>query len=91
MNNYLFVILVWNATVMLVYGFDKLRARKGGRRIKEATLVTLAFLLGGFGAMFGMVLFNHKTSKPKFRYLVPLAVIVCGVTLYWLDKTFVLW
>ena len=91
MSNYLFALLIWNLVVMLVYGFDKARAKRGGRRIKEATLVLLAFLLGGFGAMFGMVLFNHKTSKTKFRFLVPLAVVVCGVALYWLDKAFVLW
>lgn len=91
MSNYLFILLVWNLLVMLVYGFDKAKAKRGGRRIKETTLVLMAFLLGGFGAMFGMVLFNHKTSKPKFRFLVPLAVVVCGVALYWLDKTFILW
>lgn len=91
MSNYLFILLVWNLVVMLVYGFDKAKAKRGGRRVKEATLVLAAFLLGGFGAIFGMVLFNHKTSKTKFRFLVPLAVVVCTIALYWLDKAFVLW
>ena len=27
---------------------------------------------GGAGALFGMVVFNHKTSKMKFRIFVPL-------------------
>ena len=31
---------------------------------------------GGIGAMFGMVLFNHKTSKTKFRLLVPLYAVL---------------
>ena len=87
----LFILLAWNLVVMLVYGFDKAKAKRGGRRVKEATLLLLAFLFGGFGAMFGMVLFNHKTSKTKFRFLVPLAVIFCAVALYWLDKIFILW
>lgn len=91
MSNYLFILLVWNLVVMLVYGFDKARAKRGGRRVKEATLLLLAFLLGGPGAMFGMVLFNHKTSKTKFRFLVPLAVVVGVVVVYWLDKAVALW
>ena len=75
MNNYLIVLLVWNIIVMLTYGIDKIKAKRGARRISEATLVLIAFLFGGIGAMFGMVLFNHKTSKIKFRLLIPLAVV----------------
>lgn len=91
MDNSSIVILAWNIVVALAYGFDKMKARRGGRRVKESSLLTLAFLFGGAGAMFGMVLFNHKTSKTKFRFLVPLAVIVGAIALYWLDKTFILW
>jgi len=53
-------------------------------RISESALVLLAFLLGGAGAMFGMILFNHKTSKPKFRFLVPLAIIVNLIIIWYL-------
>lgn len=76
MNNYLIILLIWNMVVMLIYGVDKLKAKKGKRRISEATLLLLAFIIGGLGADFGMILFNHKTSKIKFRLLVPLAVIM---------------
>ena len=69
-------VLIWNIVTMLVYGLDKLFARKGMRRISEKTLLSLAFLLGGWGAMFGMVVFNHKTSKPRFRFLVPIFVLI---------------
>ena len=61
---------------MLVYAIDKIKAKRGTRRIREATLLTLSFLLGSFGAMFGMVFFNHKTAKMKFRILVPLMVLL---------------
>ncbi|MBQ4517664.1 MAG: DUF1294 domain-containing protein [Clostridia bacterium] len=84
MSNYEIILLVWNVFVMLVYGFDKLRAKRGGRRVREASLLLCAFLFGGVGAMFGMVLFNHKTSKMKFRLLVPLAVVVSILTVSWL-------
>ncbi len=70
------VFLIWNIFVLFLYGADKLNARKGKRRIREITLLTVAFLLGGAGAIFGMVMFNHKTSKMKFRIFVPLAVVL---------------
>jgi len=81
-NNYLTILLFWNIIVMLVYGLDKMKAKHGKRRISEASLLLIAFLLGGFGAMFGMVLFNHKTSKIKFRISVPLAFIVSVMLIY---------
>lgn len=70
------IILIWNIVVFLLYAVDKRRAKKGARRISETSLITAAFLLGGVGAMFGMVICNHKTSKLKFRILVPLSVVV---------------
>ncbi len=81
-NNPVMILLIWNILVMLVYGIDKMQAKKGGRRISEKMLLLYAFLLGGWGAMFGMVLFHHKTSKPKFRILVPLAVIMGMAAIY---------
>ena len=33
-----------------------------------------------------MVLFNHKTSKIKFRTLVPLAIVVESAAVYYLQK-----
>ncbi len=75
-------ILIWNIIVMLVYCFDKSRAIRGGKRVREATLILCSYLLGSLGAMFGMVLFNHKTSKMKFRLFVPLSVIINVTFLY---------
>ena len=69
-------ILMWNVIVALIYGLDKSFAIAGKRRISEKTLLLTAFFLGGYGAMFGMVIFNHKTSKIKFRIIVPLTVVL---------------
>ncbi len=82
MDRWVYMLLIWNAFVLLIYGYDKFRARRGGRRIREATLLSFAFFLGGIGAMFGMVMFNHKTSKKKFRALVPLFTVVNSVMIY---------
>ena len=86
MNNLITIFLIWNTIVMLIYGIDKMLAKMGSRRISEFTLLLCAFLFGGIGALFGMVLFNHKTSKSKFRLLVPTAVITGVTAIYWIDR-----
>lgn len=68
------LVLIWNLVVFFAYGLDKLFAKNGLRRIREKTLIMLSYFLGAVGAMFGMVVFNHKTSKIKFRILIPLSV-----------------
>lgn len=70
------VIFVWNIFVFTLYGIDKYKAVKHRYRISEACLILPAFLLGSVGAMLGMIVFNHKTSKTKFRICIPLAFIV---------------
>ncbi len=70
------LLLGWNVLVALVYGLDKFFARRRMRRISENGLLVPAFLFGGLGAAMGMILFNHKTSKIKFRLLVPLAFVL---------------
>ncbi len=69
-------IMIWNLLAFFLYGWDKLCAKQHWRRIPESVLLSAAFLTGSFGAMFGMVVFNHKTSKPKFRFLVPLFLLL---------------
>lgn len=70
------ILVAWNIIVMLVYAWDKLCARRGKRRIRESVLLIIALLMGSVGAIFGMVLFNHKTGKIKFRLLVPFFVLL---------------
>lgn len=59
-----------------LYGIDKHRAVHGRWRIPEKVLILAAFLGGAAGALFGMLVFHHKTRKPKFRILVPLALLL---------------
>ena len=68
--------------MFVLYGIDKLKAVKKCRRIRESTLTLSAFLFGGVGAIFGMVVFNHKTSKAKFRVAVPLSVLLNAAVIY---------
>lgn len=70
------ILILWNLVVFIIYAADKRRAAQGRWRIKEATLIGSAFLMGGVGAFLGMKILRHKTKHAKFVVLVPLAVVV---------------
>lgn len=70
------IAILWNMAILILYGADKSKARRGKWRISEATLIIPAFFAGSLGAMLGMIIFNHKTSKLKFRILIPTAFLV---------------
>lgn len=61
-----------NLVAFVVFGVDKRRAKCHRWRVREATLLGLAFLGGALGALLGMVLFRHKTKKVRFTVGVPL-------------------
>lgn len=70
------IFLVWNFAVFILYGADKRRAKNGGQRIRERTLLAAAFLFGGIGAWLGMCLFRHKTRHKSFVLTVPFAALI---------------
>lgn len=69
----------WLALLSLVdfvlYGADKKRAVKGEFRIRERTLLLVAFLGGGFGAAAGSLAFRHKTKKWYFTLVNLVSVL----------------
>lgn len=74
-------ILIWylsviNFTTWAAYGLDKGRAKSGKWRIPERTLLLLALIGGSLGALEGMIMFRHKTRKPKFFISVPVMFVV---------------
>lgn len=71
-----YLLIIWNVLVFFICGWDKLCAKNHWRRIPESMLLCSAFLFGSVGAIFGMVLWNHKTQKTKFRILVPLFFVL---------------
>lgn len=81
---FLLICLATNAWAFMAFGFDKVAAVRGNRRISEANLLGLT-LLGGVGAMSASSLFRHKTRKQPFRrhaeLLTGLHVIVVAFTL----------
>jgi uncharacterized membrane protein YsdA (DUF1294 family) len=75
-----------NATAFAYYGFDKARARRGGRRVPELVLHGLALLGGSLGAYAGMRLFRHKTLKGRFRVVFWLIVAAQVVLVLWVVR-----
>ena len=51
------------------------KAKRGVRRISEATLLILAVIGGSIGALLGMKVWHHKTMHKKFKYGLPLILL----------------
>ena len=69
-------VLLINVLTMVMYGADKMAARKGMRRVPEATLLVFGVTGGWPGAILGQQLFRHKTQKQPFKTYFFISVIV---------------
>ena len=76
MNIILYYLLAVNIATFLLYGIDKYKAKKNKCRISEATLLTMAAIGGSLGAWAGMRLWHHKTMHKKFKYGIPVIIIM---------------
>ena len=72
----LYYLIAINIITFFIYGIDKLKAKKGKWRIPESTLLLLAIIGGSIGAWFGIKVWHHKTLHKKFKYGIPLIVII---------------
>lgn len=79
--------LVMSLVSFVLYGLDKSRARRGGRRVPERTL-HLFELLGGLpGALLAQRVFRHKSRKPAYQVvfigIALLHVVLWAGVIYW--------
>lgn len=81
-------LVALNVITFVVYGIDKLKAKKGWWRVPERTLLLLAFLGGSIGARLAMQMFRHKTQHAVFKYGVPLALFLHITLAAWLVYRF---
>lgn len=82
----LIYLAIINTVTFLLYGFDKWRAKQGGRRISERTLLGYSLIGGSPGALLSMGFFRHKIRKPKFYLGVPLMLVIqatLAIYFYW--------
>jgi uncharacterized membrane protein YsdA (DUF1294 family) len=82
----LYYLIVINIVTFLVYGIDKWKAKQGSWRISEATLLILAVIGGSIGALLGMKIWRHKTQHKKFKYGLPLILIIQIILIGYLSK-----
>ena len=72
----LIYLAVTNVATFFTYGIDKWKAKRSKWRISEATLLGLAVIGGSLGAWLGMKVWHHKTMHKKFKYGIPLILII---------------
>ena len=79
-SNLLYIVLIYfviiNVVTFFMYGIDKWKAKKSKMRIRETALLGLAVLGGSIGAWLGMKIWHHKTLHKKFKYGVPVIIII---------------
>ena len=59
-----------NLAAFVLFGWDKRCATAGARRIPEKTLLGLAAVGGGLGAVVAQHAFRHKTRKQPFANIL---------------------
>ena len=82
----LYYLLAVNTLTFLLYGIDKYKAKKARWRISEATLLMMAVIGGGIGAWAGMRLWHHKTMHKKFKYGIPLIILLQVALVFYLHN-----
>ena len=73
-----------NASAMLCFGLDKMKALRKSNRIREVDLLVLSVLCP-FGSLLGMAAFRHKTKRLSFWVVPSLAAAAQAVGVFsWL-------
>ena len=80
------IIVIINIVTFIIYGIDKYKAKKGKWRIPENSLIGLAIIGGSIGAYIGMRVWHHKTMHLKFKYGIPLIIIIQLIAAYMIVK-----
>lgn len=75
----LFVIIYLTAIsvfAVIITVFDKARAVRGGRRVRENILLSVSMLGGSVAMYLTMRFIRHKTKKKKFMLGIPLIFLL---------------
>lgn len=69
-------LIIVNVLGLVLFGIDKWKAKHAKWRISEPTLLTVAAIGGSVGSWLGMKMWHHKTLHKKFKYGIPLIMMV---------------
>lgn len=80
-------LIVINVVAFVIYSYDKAIAASSWTRVPERVLLLLALIGGTIGALIGMLLFRHKTSKASFRlkFLLVVLLQIALIALYYVS------
>ena len=82
LNAYLWTLAIASYITTILYACDKRSADSHTSRLSEFYVLITTALGGAFGALIGMVIFNHKANmSKKWYYLVMLIVSIMIQTL----------
>ncbi len=73
---FIIYLVIINFLGFIIMGIDKLKAKRGSRRVPENTLFMFTILGGGVGTILGIYIFRHKTKKKKFTVGMPIILII---------------
>lgn len=73
-----------NVVAFFVYGIDKWKSQHDRWRVPESMLLGLAAIGGSVGAWLGMKVWHHKTQHKKFKYGVPVMLLIQISLVVWL-------
>ena len=73
LNIYLWNLMILSFVAVILYAVDKRLAENQRGRIPEMVLICVSVLGGIFGALLGMVVFNHKANISRKWYFL------CGI------------
>ncbi len=79
-------LVIINILSLLMFGYDKLKAKRNGWRIPESRFLVLGLLGGAVGIYIGMRLFRHKTQHTLFVLGIPLLMVLNLVVIYYLIR-----
>lgn len=72
-----------NVLAFCLFGIDKYKASRAKWRIPESVLIGLAIIGGSIGAWLGMKVWHHKTMHKKFKWGLPLIIMLqIGLVLF---------
>ena len=80
----IYILICIKVLTFVVYGIDKWKAKQGSWRISEAILLILAVIGGSIGALLGIKVWHHKTMHKKFKYGLPLILLVQIALVYFI-------
>ena len=76
MTNIYAYLLIINIFAFILYGIDKYKAKKHLWRIPEIWLLGVSVVGGSIGALTGMYTFHHKTKHLKFKFGIPVIILL---------------